>query len=123
MTPLVFALAALAGGLGAASRYLVDVGIGRLLGTRFPWGILVVNLSGSLVLGLIVGALPDTAFVVGAGFLGGYSTFSTAMIDTVELWRRGERGPAVFNALGMLVLGILAALAGLLLGTAIAAGP
>lgn len=117
MTPLVFLLVALAGGLGAAARYLVDSGFGTLLGTRYPWGILVINLSGSFLIGLVVGALPGAALIVGTGFLGGYTTFSTAMVDTVALWRDGARGAALFNALGMLLLGVLAALAGLLLGT------
>ncbi|MGB4136381.1 MAG: CrcB family protein [Microbacterium sp.] len=116
MTPLAFALAALAGGLGAGIRYLVDRGVARVVGTRFPWGVFAINLSGSFALGLVTGALPDAAFVVGTGFLGGYTTFSTAMIDTVALWRDGERRASSFNAIGMLVLGLAAGFAGLALG-------
>lgn len=119
MTPLLFLGAALAGGIGAALRYLVDVGIAHLAGRRFPWGILLVNLTGSFALGLITTALPDHAFVLGAGLLGGYTTFSTAMLDTVALWRDGERPASAFNAVGMLVLGLLAAAAGLALGAAL----
>lgn len=116
MTPLIVFVAALAGGLGAALRYLVDVGVSRLTGTRFPWGIFLVNITGSFALGLVTAALPEALFVVGAGFLGGYTTFSTAMLDVVALWEDGERRGAVFNALGMLALGLLAAFAGLVLG-------
>lgn len=116
MSPLVFVLAALAGGLGAGIRYLVDVGVAKLTGTRFPWGVFLINLTGSFALGLIVGALPEASFVVGTGFLGGYTTFSTAMLDTVALWRDGERGASAFNAVGMLLLGLLAAFAGLAVG-------
>lgn len=115
MSPLVFALAAACGGLGAAVRYLVDVGIARVAGTRFPWGVLVVNVTGSLVLGLVVGMLPDAAFVVGAGFLGGYTTFSMAMVDTVALWRDGERRTSVLYCGGMLLAGLAAAALGLAL--------
>ena len=78
MSPLLFLAAALAGGVGAVLRYLVDVGVARLAGRRFPWGILIVNLTGSFALGVVTTALPETAFVLGAGLLGGYTTFSTA---------------------------------------------
>lgn len=115
MSPLLFAAAALAGGLGAVLRYLADWGVAHLAGRRFPWGILLVNLSGSFALGLVAGLLPDAAFVVGAGLLGGYTTFSTAMVDTIALWKDGERAASVFNALGMLLLSLAAAAAGLAL--------
>ncbi len=120
MNPLVFLLAALAGGVGAGLRYLVDVGAARLVGTRYPWGVLVINVTGSFALGLVTGGFPGAAFIVGAGLLGGYTTFSTAMLDTVALWRDGSSRAAAFNAVGMLLLGILAALAGLALGAALA---
>lgn len=116
MTPLLFVGAALAGGLGAVLRYLADLGVARFAGRRFPWGILLVNVTGSFALGLVTAALPDAAFVVGAGLLGGYTTFSTAMLDTVALWRDGERIAAAANAVGMLLLALLAAGLGLALG-------
>lgn len=119
MTPLLFLGAALAGGVGAALRYVVDAGVARLSGGRFPWGILLVNITGSLALGLVTAALPDAAFVVGAGLLGGYTTFSTAMLDTVALWIEGERAASAFNAVGMLALSVLAAGGGLALGAAL----
>lgn len=117
MSPLLFLGAALAGGIGAVLRYLVDLGVARLAGRRFPWGILLVNISGSFALGLVTAALPDAAFLFGAGLLGGYTTFSTAMLDTVALWRDGERRASAFNAIGMLLLGVLAAGLGLALGS------
>ncbi|MFJ4223915.1 fluoride efflux transporter FluC [Microbacterium sp. NPDC089695] len=116
MSSLLFLGAALAGGVGAALRYAVDIGVGSLVGRRFPWGIFIVNLTGSFALGLVTTALPDEAFLLGAGLLGGYTTFSTAMLDTVALWRDGERPASVFNAVGMLVLGLVAAALGMLLG-------
>ena len=61
MSPLLFLAAALAGGVGAVLRYLVDLGVARLAGRRFPWGILVVNLTGSFALGLVTTALPEAA--------------------------------------------------------------
>lgn len=118
MTPLLFLGAAVAGGVGAVLRYLADLGVARLAGRRFPWGILLVNITGSFALGLITTGLPDGAFVLGAGLLGGYTTFSTAMLDTVALWRDGERRASAFNAVGMLLLAVLAAGAGMALGFA-----
>jgi CrcB protein len=117
VSPLLFLGAALAGGLGAVLRYLVDLGVARFAGRRFPWGILLVNLTGSFALGIVTTALPDAAFLLGAGLLGGYTTFSTAMLDTVALWRDGERPASAFNAIGMLLLGLLAAGLGLALGS------
>ncbi|MGN7950529.1 fluoride efflux transporter FluC [Microbacterium sp. 22215] len=117
MTPLLFVGAAFAGGVGAVLRYLVDLGVARFAGRRFPWGILVVNLSGSFALGLVTTALPSEAFLLGAGLLGGYTTFSTAMLDAVALWRDGERAASAFDAVGMLLLGLLAAGLGLALGS------
>lgn len=119
MSPLLFVGAALAGGVGAALRYLVDFGVARFAGRRFPWGVFVVNLSGSFALGVVTTALPDQAFLLGAGLLGGYTTFSTAMLDTVALWRDGERPASAFNAIGTLLLGVLAAGLGLALGSAL----
>ena len=98
MSPLLFLAAALAGGVGAVLRYLLDLGVARLVGRRFPWGILAVNLTGSFALGLVTTALPDAAFA---------------------LWRDGERGAAAFAAVGMLVLGLLAAGLGLAVGSAL----
>ncbi|WP_350350247.1 CrcB family protein [Microbacterium sp. A8/3-1] len=119
MSPLLFLGAALAGGLGAVLRYLADLGVARVAGRRFPWGILLVNITGSFALGVVTTALPDAAFLLGAGLLGGYTTFSTAMLDTVALWRDGERPASVVNAIGMLLLGLVAAGLGLALGASI----
>lgn len=119
MTPLIFALTAVAGGVGAAARYVLDVTVARLTGTRFPWGVFAINLLGSFLLGLVTALLPDAAMVVGLGLLGGFTTFSTAMVDTVALWRDGARRASVFNAAGMLLLGLLAAAAGMGLGSLI----
>ena len=117
MSPVLFVAAALAGGVGAVLRYLVDLGVAKVAGRRFPWGILLVNLSGSFALGLVTALLPEQAFLLGAGLLGGYTTFSTAMLDTVALWRDGERRASAFNAIGMLLMGLLAASLGLALGS------
>ena len=119
MSPLLFVAAALAGGAGSVLRYVVDQGVARFAGRRYPWGILLINLTGAFALGLVTTALPEQLFLIGAGLIGGYTTFSTAMLDTVALQRGGARRAAAFNAVGMLVLGLLAAGAGLALGAAL----
>lgn len=117
MTPLVFLLASVAGGVGAGLRYLVDVWIMSLTKGRFPWGIVVVNVTGSFALGAVTASIPESMFIVGAGLLGGYTTFSTAMLDTLALWRDGERPASVGHLLGTFAATVLAALAGLWLGS------
>lgn len=116
MTPLIFLLACVAGGAGAALRYAVDVGVTRLAGRRFPWGIVIVNVTGSFALGLVTSALPDAGFVIGAGLLGGYTTFSTAMLDTIALWDDGERRGSALHLIGTFAASVIAALAGLAFG-------
>lgn len=115
---------ALAGGLGAVARFVVDGAARERWGTRFPYGVLAVNVSGSLLLGLVAGlvlfagAPGELRLVVGAGFCGGYTTFSTTSVDTVRLVQQGAFAAATANALGTLVLSLLAGAAGLLLSRA-----
>lgn len=118
MTPVLFIGAALAGGMGAAVRYLADLAVTRLAGRRLPWGIVLVNITGSFVLGGAAGLAPEAYLLVGAGFLGGYTTFSTAMLDVVELWRNGARPASVAALLGTAALSILAAACGVVLAGA-----
>ena len=116
MTPVIFVLASVAGGVGAGLRYLVDIAVAKLTTGRFPWGIVLVNITGSFVLGLITASIPDLAFIVGAGLLGGYTTFSTAMLDTIALWKDGARPASVLHLLGTFAASIIAAVAGLGVG-------
>lgn len=123
MTPLLFAGVALAGGVGAGLRWLADVLLSRVLPAGFPWPILLVNVTGSLALGVLTGASLDTAWmaVLGTGLLGGFTTFSTVAVDAEILRTEGGPLPATMNALGTLVLAVAAALAGLAVGAVLAA--
>jgi CrcB protein len=113
---------AVAGAVGAVLRYAVDHVVQRRAATAFPLGTLVVNLSGSLVLGALVGSGLHHGIstvwltVVGTGLIGSYTTFSTFTFDTVRL-AGAQRTASVLNALISLSAGIGAAAAGLALGS------
>jgi CrcB protein len=111
-------LIALAGGLGAAARFTVDVLLGRRLGGTFPWATVLVNLSGSFLLGLLVGAGATERWeaVLGTGFLGGYTTFSTASAQTAALVLDRKPLTAVAHGLGVLAGCVAAASVGFALG-------
>jgi len=118
---LELVLVAVGGGIGAALRFLLD-GLVKARVTGFPLGTVVINVSGSLVLGLLTGlgqagTIPlPTVTVLGTGMMGGYTTFSTASVETVQLLRSGKPRLAVLNGFGMLVVSVGAAALGLWLG-------
>lgn len=121
MTPLLIALA---GGLGATARFVLDGVVARRNPFRFPLGTVVINVTGSLLLGLLTGAVvayggaDQVELVIGTGLLGGYTTFSTASVEAVRL-AAGTRALALSfaHAAGMLVLSLAAAGLGLWLTT------
>lgn len=115
MTPLLFFGVALAGGLGAATRYLADLAITRWLGNRMPWGILVVNVTGAFALGLLSGGLVDVTgrWILGVGLLGGYTTFSSVAVTTVALADEGRTRASLVYAIGTFAASVGAASTGL----------
>lgn len=119
MTPLVFAAVAVAGGVGAALRFLLDTAVRRATDERFPWGILVVNLTGAFALGILSGLPADEAWrwIVGTGLLGGYTTFSAVAVTTVLLAEEGRSRAATVYAVVSFVGSVVAAAAGLALGS------
>lgn len=122
MTVSVFLGIAAAGGLGAAIRMLLDGLIKARLSGPMPWGTILINVSGSLVLGYLTGLaagqlLPESwHLIIGTGFLGGYTTFSTASVEAVRLVQERRRVTGLFTAFGTLVLATGAAGLGLWLG-------
>ena len=117
MTVLLLALASAA---GAVCRYGVDLLVqGRRDGV-FPWGTWVINVSGALLLGLLVGAADRAVLpgglvpVLGTGFLGAFTTFSTFMVETLTLVEAGAYRAAAVNVAASLVAGLLAAGLGLM---------
>lgn len=114
-------LVAGAGALGAMGRFAVERGVSARSRARLPLGTLVVNLSGSFALGLLVGFAtahgldPQASRVVGSGFLGAYTTFSTYAFESLTLIGTRGRAVAAVHAAGSLLAGTLAAAGGLLL--------
>jgi fluoride exporter len=115
---LLWTAVAVAGGLGAASRFLLDRLIASRLAARLPVGTLVINVTGSLAAGIVVGlavggtVTAELRTVVAGGYLGAYTTFSTAMYETARLVEEGRRRVAAVNLLAPLLLSFAAALAG-----------
>ncbi len=118
-----FLLVGLGGAIGAMMRYGTGVAVGHLWRTSFPIATLIVNVAGSLAMGLLVGwlarALPpwqnEIRLFVAVGVLGGFTTFSAFSLDVVTLFERGELVPALGYILGSVLLSVLALFAGLLL--------
>ncbi|UNX54712.1 CrcB family protein [Georgenia sp. TF02-10] len=117
---MIALLAALAGGLGAAARFLLDTLVARHNPLGVPLGTIVVNVTSCLLLGLLTGwaiahpAGTAVTTVLGVGLLGGYSTFSTATVEGVRLLRGGDAWAALVHTGGMLALSLAASTLGLL---------
>jgi CrcB protein len=111
----------LGGGLGAALRHGMNLAAASLLGTRFPYGTLFINISGSFVMGLVVawlalksaGGAQDWRLFITTGILGGYTTFSAFSLETALLYERGELGLAALYVAASVVLAIAGLFAGL----------
>jgi CrcB protein len=125
MTPAL--LVFVGGGLGAVARYALTLAAARAFGPQFPWGTFGVNVSGSLLMGLVAGffvvraglpAADDVRLFLTTGVLGGFTTFSAFSLDTIMLWERGGMGALMLYVFGSVVLSIAA----LFIGYALAKG-
>jgi CrcB protein len=119
---MIVLLIGAAGGLGATARFLIDSLIRSRLAPTFPLGTLIINLTGSFLLGLLLGLgtsmiTAQWQLVLGTGFLGGYTTFSTASVETVRLIQERRHLAAAINGVGKLVACVGAAALGLALGS------
>ena len=125
---MTLVLIAVGGAAGTVARYAVQTWVVELSGGRWPFGTLAVNASGSFLLGLLFALSADKAFLPEAlrlplmvGFLGAYTTFSTLMLESWRLVEDGSLIPALVNIVGSSIVGLLAVVAGLALGRALAA--
>jgi CrcB protein len=119
-TLLVF----IGGGIGAAMRHGMNMLVGRIAGMEFPWHTLVINVTGSFVMGLFTAWLalkagegwsqPVRLFLT-TGICGGYTTFSAFSLDAALLWERGATGHAAAYVVASVALSVLGLFAGLVL--------
>ncbi|MGV9480480.1 fluoride efflux transporter CrcB [Gordonia aichiensis] len=115
----------IAGAVGAVARFVVDGAIKQRRTTAFPWATFAINVTGSLLLGILAGlviyhaAPTDLQTIIGTGFCGGYTTFSTASVESVRLAQRSSRLLSLCNAVGSVVAATAACAVGLVLAYAI----
>lgn len=104
--------------VGAPSRWLLDRFVQSRHDSVFPWGTFTINVLGSLLLGVLLGlrAPSEVALLLGTGFCGGFTTFSTFGFETVRLAEEGSSATALLNVAASLAVGLLAAFAGWYLG-------
>ena len=117
---LHFLVVFLGGGLGAGFRHLTGMAALRLLGPNYPWGTLIVNVVGSLAMGIFIALLGrkiqatnELRLLIATGFLGGFTTFSAFSLDVAVMWERGATSTAFIYVLASVVLSITALFAGL----------
>jgi CrcB protein len=118
----IWAAVAAGGALGSVARYATVIGVGRVLGTGFPYGVLAANVIGGFVVGVLTELIAlawspaETlrAFLF-VGVLGGYTTFSAFSLDAWLLLEKGLYGPAILYILASVILSIGALVVGLTL--------
>lgn len=113
-------MVALGGAVGALARYMVGVGAMRFIGAGFPWGTLIVNVVGSLIMGMLIAAFAlrysisnEMRAFLTVGILGGFTTFSAFSLDFAVLMERKDYGLAVLYLGSSVGLSILALFVGL----------
>lgn len=114
-------LVALAGGVGAAGRFALDGLVRSRIAASFPFGTMIINLTGSFLLGFLAGLVSsglsaELQVLLGTGFLGGYTTFSSASVETLRLLQERRWAAVLGNSLGMLVLGTALSALGMIIG-------
>ncbi|MHA7153594.1 fluoride efflux transporter CrcB [Arthrobacter sp. TMN-50] len=128
MSVLLVLLIGAAGGFGAVTRFVLDGVVRARFATAIPWGTVTINVLGSGLLGLLTGLAlgtsvpPELELAAGVGFLGGFTTFSTASVETVRLIQSGRVGRGLVNGVGTAALALLAAAAGVAAGAGLAGG-
>ena len=115
MSPTFILAAALGGSIGSAARYMVGVFIGRLSSTTFPWATLIINVSGSVLMGALVALIlirwdlsQAARIFLTVGVCGGFTTFSTFSLDAYSLIEKGNLVAAVVYMVASAVLSIVA---------------
>ena len=124
---LTYLWIALGSALGGMARYACSTFVAQTVGGAFPWGTLAVNVVGSFVIGVFatIGGpdsrwplSPDARVFVTVGLCGGYTTFSSFSLQTLDLMREGHAGPAIGNVAASVALCLVAVWAGVAAGQA-----
>jgi len=118
-----YLLVAIGGALGSVARYGTGVLVGRMWSSSFPLGTMLINIVGSLAMGLFIGFLArttpswqsDARLFVAVGILGGFTTFSSFSLDAIAMIERGEWAQAAFYVAGSVLVGLVGLYVGLLL--------
>ncbi len=120
MQPSLLIAVAAGGAVGAVGRYLVVSGVGHWIGHGFPWGTLIVNVLGSIAMGVLVEVMAvvwspsaEVRALLVVGVLGAFTTFSTFSLDVVVLIDRGELLPALAYILASVVVCVAGLYAGM----------
>jgi fluoride exporter len=126
MTPQLILAVAAGGALGSVARYLAGVGSGKLFGTEFPWGTLIINVIGSFLIGAFVGLFAAKwdlsqamRIFLTVGICGGFTTFSTFSLDTYYLIERGQTLASFAYMMASVALSVGAVIAALRLVRAV----
>lgn len=112
---------AIGGAIGAASRYLLSNWIQSRLGATFPWGTFVINVSGSFLIGIVLGLVSggrlssEARLFLAVGILGGYTTFSTFSYETLQLISNGDLGAILLYTVVQVIAGLAAVYLGIVL--------
>jgi CrcB protein len=122
MSPLAWIGVGVFGAAGAYTRFAVAAAVTARRPGDFPWGTFAVNLSGGFALGVLTGAgvTGSALFVLGTGFMGGYTTFSTWMVESVRLGEGGDVAALLRNLWLSMLAGLACAAVGFYVGQAIA---
>ena len=116
-----YLLVAIGGALGSVARYGTGVLVGKAWNSTFPLGTMLINIAGSLAMGLFIGYITrttpawqaDARLFVAVGIFGGFTTFSSFSLDAIAMLERGEIAPALFYVVGSVVVGIVSLYVGL----------
>ncbi len=124
---LKYVMVGVGGALGSILRFWLGSYIGERMGTRFPYGTLVINVTGSFLIGLVYAILtertqwsPNWRYLIPIGFIGGYTTFSSFEFETFRSIQDGQLGLGLLYVAVSVVVGFIAVWGGMVAGRAIA---
>ena len=123
---LKYVMVGVGGALGSILRFWLGSYIGERMGTRFPYGTLVINVTGSFLIGLVFAVLtqrtqwsPNWRYLIPIGFIGGYTTFSSFEFETLRIIQDGQLGLGLLYVAASVIIGFIAVWGGMMAGRAI----